>query len=321
MSEPVIGIDLGGTRVKAGLVLGDTLSEVLVERVGDKSQDAIVATLAALVSRLDPAGKAHVGLAAAGVLDAKAGLVRESPNFPLWRDFPLGTDLARVTGRDVLLENDANAVILGEARYGVAKGRRSVIGYTLGTGVGGGLVLEGQLYRGERGMAGELGHVTVEPEGRPCNCGNHGCLERYAGQGGLHQSALESPVLAPHLEDMRDTPRRLLTFATGGPDIAQELTDAARAIFARAGRYLGQAAASLIHTLDVTTIVLAGGIAGAFPFLAPAMQAELVARTFRSMSRDVTILQGTLDTHAGLLGAAAVARDHSFALQARPFER
>jgi glucokinase len=310
VSETVIGIDLGGTRVKAGLVVGDNLSEVLVERVGDKDQDTIVATLAALVGRLDPSGRAAVGLAAAGVLDAHAGLVRESPNFPLWRDFPLGRDLASATGRRVTLENDANAVILGEARYGVAQGRRSVIGYTLGTGVGGGLVLDGRLYRGERGMAGELGHVTVEPEGRPCNCGNRGCLERYAGQGGLHLSAVESPLIAPLIDDPRDTPRQLLTLATGSAQIPQEVSAAARAVFERAGRYLGQATAALVHTLDVTTIVLAGGIAGAFPFLASALEAELVARTFRSMSRGVTILQGTLDTQAGLLGAAAVARDH-----------
>ena len=308
MSDTVIGIDLGGTRVKAGLVMNDALTEVIVERVGDKSPEAIIATLAAAATRLDPHGHCPIGLAAAGVLDATAGLVRESPNFPLWRDLPLGRDLSAATGRTVTLENDANAVILGEARYGVARGRRSVVGYTLGTGVGGGIVLDGKLYRGERGMAGELGHVTVEPDGRPCNCGNHGCLERYAAQRGLHESALTDSRLTPHLDDPRDTPRRLMKLAIEGtPD---EMA-AARAVFETAGRYLGQAAATLVHTLDVTTLVLAGGIAGAFSLIAPALERELVARTFRSMSRDVVVLQGTLDTHAGLLGAAAVARDHT----------
>lgn len=308
MSDTVIGVDLGGTRVKAGLITGETLAEVLVERVSDKSPRGIVATLAALVGRLDPSGLSPVGLAAAGVLDAGAGLVRESPNFPEWKDFALGLELAATTGRRVTLENDANAVILGEARHGVARGRRSVVGYTLGTGVGGGIVLDGRLYRGERGMAGELGHVTVEREGRPCNCGNRGCLERYAGQRGLHESALSDPRLTAHLpslEDPRDTPRALMTLAAREDEVGL----AARLVYADAGRYLGQAAAALVHTLDVTTIVLAGGIAKAFALIAPSMEEELRARTFRSMAEGVVILEGTLDTHAGLHGAAAVARD------------
>lgn len=308
MSDTVIGMDLGGTRVKAGLIVGEALSEVVVERVSDKSPAGIVATLVELVARLDGSGRAAVGLAAAGVLDIEAGLVRESPNFPEWKDFALGAELAAATNRKVVLENDANAVILGEARHGVARGRRSVIGYTLGTGVGGGLVLDGRLYRGERGMAGELGHVTVEREGRPCNCGNRGCLERYAGQRGLHETALLDPRLLPHLpslDDPRDTPRALM----GLSERDDEVGLAAREVFAAAGRYLGQAAAALVHTLDVTTIVLAGGIAKAFPLIAPAMETELRARTFRSMAQGVVILEGTLDTHAGLHGAAAVARD------------
>lgn len=310
MSDTVIGVDLGGTRVKAGLVTGESLSDVVVERVSDKSPAGIVATLAALVTRLDPSGRAAVGLAAAGVLDVEAGLVRESPNFPEWKDFALGAELSAMTQRKVVLENDANAVILGEARHGAARGRRSVIGYTLGTGVGGGLVLDGRLYRGERGMAGELGHVTVEREGRPCNCGNRGCLERYAGQRGLHETALLDPRLHPHLpslEDPRDTPRALMALS----EREDEVGLAARDVYASAGRYLGQAAAALVHTLDVTTIVLAGGIAKAFALIAPALEAELRARTFRSMADGVVILEGTLDTHAGLHGAAAVARDHA----------
>ncbi len=301
----LIGIDLGGTRLKGGLVVDDELVENTVEPTRGKSPAAIVEQLRDLVTRLDPHHLSPVGLAAAGVLDATEGIVRESPNFPEWKDFPLGQALSLATGRKVVLENDANAVILGEARYGVARGRKSLFGYTVGTGVGGAIIIDGRLYRGERGMAGELGHVTVEPDGRPCGCGNHGCLEQYAGRVGLRETMRLHPVLAPLVEpDSTEAPRQLLLLADGEPG---PVRDAAREVFAGVGRYLGQAAAALVHTLDMTTVVVAGGIAGAFHHFGPAMDDELRIRTFRSMSKGVVILNGTLGATAGMLGAAAVA--------------
>ncbi len=306
-----IGIDLGGTRIKAGLVVDGRLADERVVDVDGKDPAAVIAQLERLVRETEP--PAHdtpvpVGLAAAGVLDAVAGIVRESPNFPEWRDLFFGRELTHATGRVVTLENDANAVIFAEARFGVAKGAPAVIGYTLGTGVGGGLVLDGRLYRGERGMAGELGHVTVEPLGRPCGCGNRGCLERYAGQVGIIETLRETPALS-HLVDgssgpVSDAPRRLADLA------AHDLM--AKSVLDGVGRYLGQAAAALVHALDVTTIVLAGGIANSpntFALIAPAMDAELRRRTFRSMSEGVRILRAELGNAGGVLGAAAVAAE------------
>ena len=300
----LIGIDLGGTRVKGGLVIDDELVASEVEPTRGKSPEAIVEQLRDLVTRLDPNELSPVGLAAAGVLDATEGIVRESPNFPEWKDFPLGQALSIATGRRVVLENDANAVILGEARFGVARGQRSLFGYTVGTGVGGAIIIDGRLYRGERGMAGELGHVTVEPNGRPCGCGNHGCLEQYAGRVGLRETMRLHPILRTLVEpDLADAPRQLLALADGE---AGPVRDAAREVFNQVGRYLGQAAAALVHTLDITTIVVAGGIAGAFHHIGPAMDSELRKRTFRSMSQGVVVLNGTLGATAGMLGAAAV---------------
>jgi len=303
--QTLIGIDLGGTRLKGGLVAGGVLTTSEVEPTRGKSPEAIVAQLRDLVFRLDPNGSAPIGLAAAGVLDAATGVVRESPNFPEWKDFPLGAALGQVTGRKVFLENDANAVILGEARFGVARGKTSLFGYTIGTGVGGAVIIDGRLYRGERGMAGELGHVTVEPAGRPCGCGNHGCLEQYAGRIGLRETMRLDPVLAPLIEpSSTEAPRQLLMLADGPEGPAR---DAARAVFEGVSRYLGQASAALVHALDMRTIVIAGGIAGAFHHFGPSMDGELRARTFRSMSEGVVILNGTLGATAGMLGAAAVA--------------
>jgi len=302
----VIGIDLGATRIKVGVVSDGELVHEATVPVGGASGDgrdshAIIETLAALVDSIDPDAQSPIGIAAAGVIDQRSGIVRESPNFPSWRDFPLSAELAARTARQVYLDNDANAVILGEATLGVARGTSNVFGYTLGTGVGGGIVIDGRPYRGERGMAAELGHVTVEPRGRACGCGNHGCLERYAGQHGIITTLSErgGALAALLLPDPSDAPRLLA-------DLADRGDAGALAIFAEVGRYLGQAAAAVVHTLDITTIVLAGGIAGAFTYIAPAMEAELRARTFRSMSEGVRILNGTLGTRAGVLGAAAL---------------
>jgi len=300
----MIGIDVGGTRIKAGRVdpRGTLLAEQVVE-VGDaRDPDDIVKALVDLVGALDPSGDSPVGIAAAGVLDQHHGIVRESPNFPSWRDFPLGARVAAATGRRVTLDNDANAVVWGEARAGAGRGFATLAGYTLGTGIGGGLVLDHHLWRGVRGMAGELGHVTVVPDGRPCGCGNRGCLEQYAGAVGILQTlAAGGGPLAALAAEPAHAAHRLAQRAHAG--------DAeARRVFAEVGRHLGVAAAALVHTLDLTLIVLCGGVGeGAFDLIAPSMEAELVARTFRSMGAGVTLRRGELGAAAGIIGAALLA--------------
>ena len=297
-----IGVDVGGTRIKAGRV--DSAGRVIardVVAVGEgRGEGEIVARIAQAVERLDPGGALPVGLAAAGVIDVADGRVRESPNFPDWKDFDLAARVRRATGRAVALENDANAVIYGEAIAGAGRGARTLVGYTLGTGVGGGIVLEGKIWHGVRGMAGELGHVTVARDGRPCGCGNRGCLEQYAGQVGLRQTLRERGGAWARLADDADAPARLAAMAEAGDG------DAA-AIYAEVGAMLGLAAAALVHTLDVQVIILSGGIAAASGLFVPAMEAELRARTFRSMSEGVAIRVGLLGADAGIVGAAALA--------------
>jgi len=299
----MLGIDVGGTRIKAGRVdaSGRVERELVVEVGEARDPDELVKHLVDLCQALDPDGVDPVGVAAAGVLDAHHGIVRESPNFPTWRDVPLARELARRTGRRVVLENDANAVIWGEAKAGAGRGYHTLAGYTLGTGVGGGLVLQDHLWRGTRGMAGELGHVTVVPEGRACGCGNRGCLEQYAGSVGIVQTLAErGGRLAELAADPAQAAHRLAELAHGGDGEARD-------IYEGVGRALGQAAAALVHTLDLQLILLCGGIGeGAFDLIAPAMEAELVARTFRSMSAGVTLRRGSLGTSAGIIGAALV---------------
>jgi len=293
---------VGGTRIKAGRVTeSGRVVDRSVVKVGQARDEAdIVARIADLVTALDPDGGLPVGVAAAGVIDHAAGCVRESPNFPGWRDFELAARVREATQRVVALENDANAVVFGEAIAGAGRGARNLMGYTLGTGVGGGLVLDGRIWRGERGMAGELGHVTDVPDGRQCGCGNRGCLEQYAGQVGIRRTMAERGGALAELAGDSSAPARLAELAQAGDAEAQ-------AVFASLGAHLGMAAAALVHTLDVTTVLLCGGIAAAAALFVPAMESELRARTFRSMSAGVEIRVGTLGADAGIVGAAAVA--------------
>ncbi len=297
-----IGIDLGGTRIKAGVVDSDGhIVARALEPVGpDKSGPAVVQRLAEVISGLRLTSGltvSAVGLAAAGVLDRARGVICESPNFPAWRDLALGRDLQGATSLKVSLDNDANAVIFGEATAGAGRGTASVVGFTLGTGVGGGIVLDGALWRGSRGMAGELGHITVVPDGRPCGCGNHGCLEQYAGAVGLRQGLRDAGGALALLAEADDAPEQMAALARAGDA-------AALAIFERMGDCLGQATATVVHALDVQCVVLAGGLLPTADLFMPALTATFHARTFRSMARGVRIALGTLGEDAGVIGAA-----------------
>lgn len=312
-----IGIDIGGTRIKAGRVAftaeagaasgaprvetAEITARELLEVGDDRSEERMVERIAALLEALDPGGTLPAGVAAPGVYDVASGRIRQSPNFPSWRDFALGARVSERAGRAVALENDANAVIFGEAVAGAGRGVRDLAGYTLGTGVGGGLVLGGRLWRGARGMAGELGHVTVVPSGRPCGCGNRGCLEQYAGAVGIRASMRERGGALATLAESRSAPRALAERADAGDEVA-------RAIYAELGAHLGVAIAALVHTLDVTLVLLCGGVAAAAPHYLPALEREVRARTFRAMSEGLRIRVGTLDADAGVVGAAALAR-------------
>lgn len=302
-----IGVDIGGTRIKAGRVDDQgTVAARLAFGVGDdRDEAAIVERVAAVVEGLAPGGVTAVGVAVAGVLDHAEAVITESPNFPSWQNFALGARLQARLGALVYLENDANAAIFGEALAGVGQGVSSCIGLTLGTGVGGAIILGGEIYRGERGMAGELGHLTVNPAGRACNCGNHGCLERYAGALGIAETmratrqddAVWQEAAADRDEAVAWLAERA---AAGDPDALQ--------IFGDVGEALGQTLAGLLHVFDIRTFILCGGISGAFEWFKPRLEATLRRRTFRSMQAGVTVLRGILGDDAALVGASVLAR-------------
>lgn len=300
-----IGIDVGATGIKAGVV--DGRGQVGVRRAepvapSREAQD-VVAQVVGLVGALESAassGALAVGMAAPGLVDLE-GVVRESPNFPAWSRVPLQAMVADALGRSVAFTNDANAAAWAEARAGAAAPLDSLLAVTLGSGVGGGLVLAGKIWRGDHGMAGELGHVTVDVPGRTCGCGGAGCLEQYAGAVGLRRSMVEAGGDLAPMARSEDAPRLLAEAAAAGHETAVLL-------FEDLGRKLGIAIATYVHVLDVRTIVLLGGIAQSIDLFRGAMEQAIEDRAYGTMTEGLHVAVGSLGLDAGIIGAALLAR-------------
>ena len=207
-----------------------------------------------------------------------------------------------------MLDNDANAWALGEYWRGAARGRRDVVLLTLGTGVGGGVIVGGRLVYGRSGMAGELGHVTVNPDGPPCDCGSHGCLESYASASGLRGLIEHRLGLTPGA----DLPKQIVdsenNFSVRGLSAQARRGDKlALEAFATAGYYLGIAIASFINAFNPELVVLGGGVAGALPYMRKTMTAQVRARAFTAMASQAKIVRAALGPRGGVVGAAYAA--------------
>ncbi len=298
----VIGIDLGGTNLRVAGVsaAGAVLASHREETAARQGPEAVIERIAAAVLRVAAALTSDgfvvrgVALGAPGIISSSSGSVVSSPNLPGWQDVPLRDRVAAAVGLPVLLENDANAAAYGEYWLGAGQGCESMVLLTLGTGVGGGLVLGGDLWRGAEGMAGEVGHLTVDPTGRTCRCGNTGCLEVYASATGIAEryrelSGSEEGTSAQVLhERARD----------GDPN--------ARQAFREAGRALGVVFASLVNLLNPERIVLGGGVLPAWDFFMPAAEQELRRRAFAAPAARVGFSPAALGDRAGVIGAAGL---------------
>jgi glucokinase len=309
-----IGIDVGGTNIVSGVVDGS--GKILIRhRIRTPSDSAqVVPVLCELVARLR---KDHVvreiGLAAAGFVDADASTVLFAKHIG-WVGEPLKARMEQETALPVVVENDANAAIWGETRFGAGQGERFLVGVTVGTGIGGGLVSGGQLMRGAAGLAAELGHLCVVPDGHPCGCGSRGCWEMYASGSALQLraqllAAVNSPLTARLLASAGGEPTAitgpLITRAAaagdpGAVELLQEL-----------GGWLGRGLASLAAVLDPGCFVLGGGVADAGDLLlAPARAAFARHLSGRSQRPTIHIVTALLGTDAGVIGVADLARRH-----------
>lgn len=302
----VIGVDLGGTNLRTALLSPD--GKILdkhkeATRASDGWKKVVARLIDSIKKQHESAGRmgvnvAGVGVGAPGVIQSDRGIVVKSPNFPDWNNLPLKDALEKALDLPVHIENDANAAALGEQWLGAGHGIGSMILLTLGTGVGGGIVLNNQIWQGADGMAGELGHMTVIPDGRLCGCGNNGCLEMYASARGIVQSYHERKHATASFTEVTSE----LVY-----ELARKGEADALAVMQGMGSMLGIGIANLINIFNPEMIVIGGGVKDAWPLFIDATRAEIRKRAFEVPAARTRIVESKLGDDAGMVGAAAVA--------------
>jgi glucokinase len=303
-----LGIDIGGTTVKAGLVdeTGKILESTRVPTVID-DLNAFLVTLTELIrsyQRLHDIG--GVGIGVPGLRNARTHVIRTSPNIPCLRNVSLEKLLADQVHVPIITENDANVAAYAEFRCGMGKGLQHMAFLTLGTGLGSGLILNGRLFGGYSGYAAEFGHTVIEPGGRPCGCGNKGCLETIVSAQGILLTALEMIADAPG-SVLHTVAQPLSSELIHRAAVAGDTT--AKAVFEKTGRYLGIACANLVNLLNLELIVLGGGVmASGEMLLRPALE-EAQRHSMPPPFEDCRIIQSDLWPEAGVIGAALLAGD------------
>ena len=301
------GIDLGGTFIKAAVVDdgGHVHGESRLPTPRAASPTAVLDQMTAALAeaeRLAAARVLAVGIGVPGLVDPD-GRIRSLPNLPGWAGENPAAALTARLGRPVRVENDANAAAMAERWIGAGRQFPDFLLLTLGTGIGGGLVLGGELQRGSHGRAGEPGHIKIEPDGLPCGCGGTGCLEQYAAAPALIRAArvaIAAGRLAPPAMGEALTPEWLNRAARSGSPAALE-------IHAEAAAALGQALAAVISIVDVTVFILAGGVAGAFDLLAPPLRSAIERRAFGLDPATLVLEPAACGSEAGMIGAALLA--------------
>lgn len=311
-SPLAIGIDFGGTSIKSALVQGSSI--VARGRIIDpqapggadhtlREMEAVVRELCAPLPAPVP-----VGIGLPGLVDSIHGIVHGLSNVPGWDDIPVVSILRERLGVPVILENDANAMAYGEWLFGAAANTRHALCVTLGTGVGGALILDGKLFRGAQLSAGELGHTSIDYKGLPGPYGNFGCLESYVGNDAISRRALAAYAAAGAPPPSAEcTPRELFLAAEGGCSIAANL-------WAEVADQLGTAFANVLWLMNPEAIVVGGGVANAGPFLFEPLLRSLRSRTSEVIHQHLRVLPAALGNDAGAIGCAALALD---ALDAR----
>lgn len=313
----VLGIDIGGTNLVGGCVAEDGsalhgfASEPTHAEAGATDVLARLATLAKGVmaaTRREVPGAEIIGLGigAPGPLDTKRGIVHLTPNLG-WRDLPLRQLVTDALGLPASLDNDANCAVVGEWWVGAAKGSRHAVGITIGTGIGGGIIVDGELLHGASDCAGEIGHTTIDTEGRKCGCGNYGCLEAYASGPAIARRAVEA-VEAGEESRLAEyaggnlaevTAQTVYEAAEDGDRVALEVVD-------DTAHFLGIGIANLINILNPEMVVVCGGVTRAGEKLFIPLRREVARRAFRPAVEACRIVPGTLPGTAGVYGAAWV---------------
>ncbi|HKY05450.1 MAG TPA: ROK family protein [Blastocatellia bacterium] len=313
-----IGIDLGGTTLKGALVssTGEILYEIRVETEQQSSEqlfNQIVEAVQTLKNDERAQGRTTaIGLGVPGLVNRKTNRIEVMPNLPNLSEMDLIGELSGVTELPVTLDNDANAAAYAELQVGAARGRKEVFFVTLGTGIGAGLIINGRIYRGALGFAGEFGHMTIDPEGIECGCGNIGCLETIASGPNIVRRTRErlyrdrtsslSRLAIPR--DREFTAEDIARAAREGDEMAQVMME-------RTGMFLGIAIAAVINLLNVEMVVLGGGVMDAGDLILKPTIKETRRRAFPPSFNGCEMVIAKLGPSAGMIGAALLARDQA----------
>jgi glucokinase len=310
-SPETIGIDVGGTKIAAARVGADgrIVERAVVPSPAD-DPDAIVDAMVAAAQAVRGTGVTAAGISAAGMVEAGTGIMRFAPNLA-WRDLDLRVRVGTPIGLPTVVENDNNAAAWGEHRFGAGRGRRHVLFVGVGTGIGGGIIIDGILLRGAHGFAAEIGHFVVQPDGERCGCGNRGCWETVASGSAITREARNAVARHAH--------SRIAELAGGDPDratgamvtqAAGEGDPAARGILAEVGHRLGEGIGGLVNILDPELVIVGGGAAEAGDLLLePARMAFRMTVEAPDHRPEVPIVPAELGTDAGVIGAATLALD------------
>jgi glucokinase len=315
--KAIIGVDLGGTNIVVGAVAEDGNGlyglftrrtpaaegpEAVVDLMVKMTRECMEETRRILGSGTEFMG---VGIGAPGPLDRERGIVLIAPNLG-WRDMPLRDRISEAVGLPASLDNDANCAILGEWWRGAAQGAKVVVGLTIGTGVGGGIVIDGKLFHGASDIAGEIGHTTVDLNGRRCKCGNYGCVEAYASGAAIALRAVEgleagaSSRLPEYVNgDLSAIDAQLVYRA------ARDGDEFAREVVRDTARFLGATVANMVNTLNPDVVVICGGVTLAGDQLFVPLREEVRRRAFKPAVAACRIVPGALTGTAGVYGAAA----------------
>ncbi|MBW4678224.1 MAG: ROK family protein [Desmonostoc geniculatum HA4340-LM1] len=290
MTNEVIGIDVGGTAIKLGRFTSDgsCLQSLTLTAPQPTTPEAVLAVLLDAIAQIDPDNRSiAIGVGTPGPSDAAARIAKIAINLPGWIDVPLADWLETKTGKPTVIGNDANCALLGEAWLGAGRNFQNLILLTLGTGVGGGIILNGKLFVGHQGAAGELGLISFNPDGPMCNSGNQGSLEQYASATAIRRRTLKEPIELGNLAQQGDA--EALTF------------------WQEYGMCLGIGLTTLVYVLTPEAIVIGGGISGSCEFFLPAVKAEIEKRVQPLSREGLQILPAQLGKFAGMVGAAKLA--------------
>ena len=306
MKRLLIGIDVGGTNLRCALV--DRNGSIMERRrCASRIEEGRIAFSERMLSEISMLKDAAslreelveaIGIGVPGLI-GRDGMVHSSVNMQPLEGFNLAACIEAGSGLPVVSANDANVVALGEQRFGAGSGFSSCMVITIGTGLGSGLILDGKLWTGSGGFAAEFGHITVDPEGAPCPCGNRGCLEQYASAGALVRFALEQ---------MPEKTAQSLS-ADKVAELARKGNSAALAAFDQLGYWLGIGFASLANTLNIQAVIIGGGVSASFDLLLPSLRQNIQLRCFPEIYKGLVIEKALLGDDAGLLGGAALAVD------------